>query len=132
MLTAEITATFEIVYPSDPDVYPDTEGGYTDPSNPWGGFRQVMPNTPGEAGYVDWAAWSAENVETLTLTLWDAALFVLDFPGAVWDHPTFTDCDPSIDYGTGESMTVTAHVRGHAAAVFELADVIDRHKLRSA
>lgn len=128
----KLTATYETLgeWPEGADE-PEREGGYTDPCNPWGGFKSAMPDRPEDAGYTSWQAWSADYVRTEELTLWDAAVFVLEFPGAVWDR--VHDCDPSINYRTGEETTVTLHVDpAHQVAVFELADIIEAHHLKDA
>jgi hypothetical protein len=118
-------ATYEILHWDDePDTEPEREGGYTDPNNPWGGFRSEVPDDlTGEA----FTAWCAENIETVQFdSLWDAAEFVVDFPGAVWDY---CEGDYSTNYRTGDEMGVTLHVDDkYANAVFALAAIIQKRQ----
>jgi hypothetical protein len=126
-MSIKVTATYDTVEWDGEDEDPIEHGGYTDPSNPWGGFRQEMPNTPEEAGYDSWAAWSAENVDTVEFeTVEEAAQFVVDFPGGVWD---LRECNPETDHRTGVTMSVTLHVEEtHRDAVFALAKAIQAAK----
>lgn len=118
-------ATYEILrFDDEPDTEPEREGGYTDPSNPWGGFRSEMPNELwGEA--LD--AWCAENIETVQFdSLWDAAEFVVEFPGGVWDY---CEGEYDVNYRTGDHMSVTLHVDDkYANAVFTLAAIIQKRQ----
>lgn len=120
-------ATYErLWYESDePDTEPTREGGFTDPNNPWGGFRQELPEhfNPGPQ-------WYEENVKTVEFdNLWEAAEFVVEFPGGVWD---FCEGEYStVDYRHGIEMQVTLHVQNHKEGVFAIAEFLqaqqDKH-----
>ena len=131
MAQITMTATYQTtVWESDePDTEPTICGGFTDPSNPWGGFKCELPDgCVGEAA----EAWMAENVETLTFdTVEEAAQFVADFPGGVWDYSA---SEPEMDHKTGVYMEVTLHVKGSAGGrrknVFALAHKIEAERDR--
>jgi hypothetical protein len=116
MITIQMTATYDTVEWEDGSEEPITTHGFTDPSNPWGGWKYELPDgVVGETA----KAWMAENVETLTFNnLLEAAQFVADFTGGVWDY---SECEPDQDYRTGISTRVTLHVHGHEQAVFAIA-----------
>lgn len=132
MNTITMTATYDDVWwdGDDDDEDPQERGGYTDPRNPWGGFRQEMPSTPGDAGYSTWEAWMGDNVETVSFdNVEEAAQFVIDFPGGVWD---LRDGEPEMDYKTGHTISVTLHVdRGDMPAVFAQVEILERDAARS-
>lgn len=109
--TVTFTATYECVYWPDPeDDTPMTWGGWCDPHNPWG---TADDDIPGAVEFDD------EPI-TVELPIWQAAEFIVDFPGGVWD---MRDCDPSENYRTGVSTQVTLHVAGPGAdAALEIAD----------
>lgn len=118
-----LSATYETITWSDEDEDGYTrEGGYTSPTNPWGGLRYAMPDDVyGEAA----AAWKAENAETVTFTsLVAAARFVADFPGGVWDYS---------ESPWENDTSVTLHVEGSnedVVAVFSLAEVMEARSAR--
>lgn len=119
-------STYEVLrFDDEPDSYPETEGGYTDPNNPWGRLRYEIPeDVVGEAA----KQWMEENVQYVEFdSLWEAAEFVVDFPGGVWDY---REGEYSTNYRTGDEMSVTLHVEDHQEAVFELADFIQAMKDR--
>lgn len=126
MLTIKMTATYDTVEWEDGCEEPITTGGYTDPSNPWGGWKNEMPDDiHGEAA----KAWATENVETVTFNnLLEAAEFVADFPGGVWDY---SECEAEQDYRTGVSTRVTLHVDGFETAVFNIAHAIEAARDRA-
>lgn len=117
-MTIRMRATYDETWreSADDDAETLTAGGYTDPSNPWGGFRYEKPDgLVGEAFVV----WQAENAEVVEFdTVEEAAQFVADFPGAVWD--LWPDCDESTN-GDDRSMRVVLHVLDQAPAVHALA-----------
>jgi hypothetical protein len=109
-----MSATYDTTLWEGEDEEPIEGGGFTDPTNPWGGFRVELPahenRTP---------QWYTENVTTVSFDdIAEAAQFVVDFPGAVWDY---CEGEAEQDYRTGEYTSVTLHVREHAAAVFAAA-----------
>lgn len=124
MITITMAATYETVQWEEECEEPDVERGYTDPSNPWGGWRYAMPESMhGEAA----RAWIAENAETVTFhTLQEAAQFVADFPGGVW---AYSECWPEQD--TGAYTTVTLHVDGFRDAVFAIAHAMEASSTRT-
>jgi hypothetical protein len=105
----------------EPDTEPTVGHGFTDPNNPWGGLRAEMPE--GICGDLA-AKWIDQNAETVEFTsLEEAAEFVADFPGGVWDY---SDSEHQvIDYATGEDMEVTLHVLDHTEAVHKRAREIE-------
>lgn len=121
-MNVTMTATYSRMwYESDePDTDPTMEHGWTDPRNPWGGFRTEVPEHESPT-----PEWYEENVEKITFdNLWEAAEFVVDFPGGVWD---FREGEyDTVDYRKGIEMEVTLHVQDHQPAVFELADYLQR------
>jgi hypothetical protein len=123
-ITITMSATFETVEYDDHDDGPLYGGGYTSPTNPWGGFKYNLPDgCHGEAA----EAWMAENVETVTFdSIEEAAQFVADFPGGVWQYSQGT---PSTD-AAGVETTVTLIVDGHRDAVFALARTIEDERDR--
>lgn len=114
--TVTLTATFTTYkWPSDEAEaeFPYINHGYCDPQNPWG----TLPHYVDES--TDWPEGRQEPI-TVTLPLWEAAEFIRDFPGGVWD---FREGEPStIDYGEGIDADVTLHVAGAEAAALELAE----------
>lgn len=110
-------------YESDePDTEPTFEHGYTNPHNPWGGLRSEVPDELcGEA----FVAWRDENVDVVEFdTMFEAAEFVADFPGGVWDYRE-GECE-CVDYRDGVYMHVTLHVdEVHKVDVFRAAEVIE-------
>lgn len=114
-------ATYETtLWESEDDAEPTLTSGYTNPCNPWGGWKSEMPE---RAHGPELAAWVAENVQEEVFTsVADAAEFVAEFSGAVWD--LVPDCSPNIDYRTGEETTVTLHVIDHAYEVLAAAKVL--------
>ena len=103
-----LRATYEgVLFPEEDDkcIYSDPFiwRGWCDPENPWG----TLDDEPRDQYSVD-----DEPIE-LILPPYQAAEFIRDFPGAVWD--LHTDCDPSQNYRTGVWTTVTLHVSGEAA-----------------
>lgn len=115
-MTITMRATFQDVeWESDePDTEPTITGGFTDPNNPWGGFRSEAPEgLVGEA----FVAWRDENVETLTFDdIEEAAEFIVDFPGGVWD---WCEGESSTDYKTGVNTEVTLHVESDWEILYE-------------
>lgn len=121
MPTIRMRATYMIhTWPDEPDTYPDEESGYTDPRNPWGGFRDAVPDDLiGEA----FARWRDENAAVIEFdSVEEAAQFVADFPGGVWDWEE-TEWDRLDD---GRDMEVTLHLVNDddKEAVFAAADKI--------
>ncbi len=116
-LAANVTmrATFDIVTPESAEVGDYARSGWVHPSNPWGSFP--------------WGSFGQDSAddscapETVTFdNLYDAALFVRDFPGAVWDY---SEGEASQHYATGEWKSVTLHVAHDTAAdVFRVLDMI--------
>jgi hypothetical protein len=129
MITITMHASYEAVRWEGEDEEPIVAYGLTDPSNPWGGFSAEQPE--GLHG-PDAARWHADHVMTETFdNLIDAAQFVVDFPGAVWDMPN-SYCEPNIDYGSGEETTVMLHVDGPwSTAIFTIAAAMQRHDDRT-
>lgn len=109
-----MSATYDIVAWFGDDEEPTESGGFTDPENPWGGFRVELPAQENRS-----PQWYTENVTTVEFDdLFEAARFVADFPGGVWDH---RECEAEQDYRSGEYTRVTLHVREHAPVVLMLA-----------
>jgi len=73
---------------------PDERGGWVDPSNPWGSFEQDRDDDSCEPA-------------AIYLPLVEAAEFLLEFPGAVWDY---SEGEAEQNVRTGEWKSVTAHV----------------------
>lgn len=109
-VTITMTATYDTTEweSEEPDTDPTITHGFTDPSNPWGGFKHEMPDgCVGDAA----KAWMAENVERLEFgDFEEAAQFVADFPGGVWDY---RECEADQDYRTGVYTRVTLHVESN-------------------
>lgn len=126
MLTIKMTATYDTAQWEDDSDEPITTGGYTNPSNPWGGWKNEMPDgIHGEAA----KAWMAENVETITFNNFvEAAKFVADFPGGVWDY---SECEAEQDLPTGVWTRVTLHVDGFETAVFNIAHATEAARDRA-
>jgi hypothetical protein len=101
--TVTLRATYTCWWwPSDePDTDHWTWGGWCDPRNPWG----TADDEPRETYDVE----GDEPIE-LVLPIYEAAEFIRDFPGAVWDW--HDDCDASQNYVNGAYTTVTLHVSG--------------------
>lgn len=117
--TVTLRATYDDTDPNDTDGGDFADHGYTDPRNPWGGFTVSVVDAPSGPPFV---AWREANAESVTLPLVPAAVFVADFPGAVWDWEP--DCDAEMTR-EGFYRRVTLHVDGEpaaVAAVFALAD----------
>lgn len=110
--TVTFTATYDCVYWPDPeDDTPMTWGGWCDPHNPWGTSNDDIPE--------QWDTSTTEEPITVELPIWQAAEFIRDFPGGVWDVSL---CCPSENYRTGVSTQVTLHVAGPGAdAALEIA-----------
>lgn len=105
-------------WPTDePDTDPWTWGGFCDPQNPWG----TADDTPREVYSVD----GDEPIE-LHLPVYEAAEFIRDFPGAVWDLRDMCDmCAPDQSFRNGAYTNVTLHVSGDAGeTALELASVL--------
>lgn len=116
-----LTATYDQVWwDNDEQEDPNEEGGFTDPLNPWGGFKHELPcHLSGDA----FKAWVADHVKVVECNPWEAAQTVVDFPGGVWDR---NECDSEQDVRTGRWTSVTLHVpTEHQELVFALADVIE-------
>lgn len=117
-----VTATYDTVEWKDeedgcPSEEPIETGGFTDPENPWGGWKTELPqgtNPPPE--------WYDSNVKRVTFdTAWEAAEFILDFPGGVLDY---SEGEGEQDLRTGVWTRVTLHVEGGQEWIFELCDRI--------
>lgn len=88
--------------------------GWCDPHNPWGTANDDIPANPSIWGTSD----GSEPIE-VTMPIWEAAQFITDFPGSVWD---MTDCGSEQNYRTGVYTSVTLHVTGTGdVAAMELA-----------
>ena len=114
--TVKLRATYDCVsWGQDVDGCPDTDpttwGGFCDPRNPWGTADDDLPDSlPYDGG---------EPIE-IELPIYEAAQFIFDFPGAIWDLEI--ECDPSHNYRTGVASTVVLHVDGQGApAALEIA-----------
>lgn len=104
-----MTATYDVDWFEDDEEDPYNEGGFTDPDNPWGGFRSELKawENPGPE-------WCADNVKRVTFdSLVDAAEYVVDFPGGVWD---WSECEAEQDVRTGRWTRVTLHVKSDEPA----------------
>lgn len=127
------------------DNYPRTEGGYTDPHNPWGGFKTAVPE--GLCG-PPFTAWRDENAKTVVFddddpgTLDDGDWFfavdrdarTMDLDDGRWqtfsalehaaqfivDFPggvwDFSEGEGSTNYRTGVETSVTLHVEAEHGA----------------
>ncbi len=90
-------------------VGPDGEeaGGFTDPRNPWGGADDAVPEMLCGERFV---AWRDANTTWIELGIEEAARFVAEFPGGVWDA---TEAEFStVDYARGTRRAVLLHVEG--------------------
>lgn len=118
-------ATYETITPGEGEDY-EIEGGFTDPRNPWGGFRIELPaDVYGERA----KEWMKDNVEVVEFaTIREAAEFVLEFPGAVWDYGDL-ECDASVDYQTGAETTVMLHVIPHTTELFKMVDELRKEAI---
>ena len=104
-----IRATYDCAYFPDGEEDPATWGGWCDPSNPWGtlwGDDEYRADDDGDA-----YGRNGPPVE-LTLPAGEAARFLADFPGGVWD---LCEGSSSVNYQTGVDVTVTAHADGPGA-----------------
>lgn len=121
-ITMRATYTDSWYESDEPDTYPTTEGGFTSPTNPWGGWKVSTEEDARKLNAGD-PNWPDAYIEVETFdNLWDAAEFVVEFPGGVWD---FREGEWSTeDYRTGREREVTLHVQNHREAVFELAAFI--------
>lgn len=121
-MTIEMTATYDEVWFEEGEEDPHELGGFTDPHNPWGGFRTELPaaENPGPE-------WYAENVTTVSFAgVEEAAEFVVDFPGGVWNY---SESESGQDVRTGHWLSVTLHVGGdEEAAVFARAEEIEAER----
>ena len=84
-------------------------GGWCDPSNPWGtlwGDDEYRADDDGDA-----YGRNGPPVE-LTLPVGEAARFLADFPGGIWD---LCEGVSQVNYQTGVFVTVTAHADGPGA-----------------
>lgn len=99
-------------WPSDePDTDHWTWGGWCDPQNPWG----TADDEPREQYHVE-----GDEPIDLFLPVYQAAEFIRDFTGGVWDLQT--ESDPDQNFRNGAYTNVTLHVVGEAApAALELA-----------
>src|SRR5688572_2919136 len=97
-----LRATYESIEWDDRYDDPQETRGYTNPRNPWYGFKDEVPE--GLVGPA-FTAWRDKNAETLTLTLWEAAEFVANFPGGVWDY---TEGESELQ-ADGTWLSVTLH-----------------------
>lgn len=90
-------ATFdETSFPSDePDSEYEKDGGWVDPSNPWGSFKQYRDDV------------SAEPDSVAFGNLADAVEFAAGFPGGIWDY---SDSGSTMDSRTGIWGSRTLHV----------------------
>lgn len=107
----------------EPDTEPMYETGFTQPHNPWGGWK-IRTDEEGAKINAGDTTWPDAYIEVETFNnLWDAAEFVVEFPGGVWD---FREGEYStIDYRKGVDREVTLHVGDeHKVAVLELAAFI--------
>jgi len=86
-----------------PDTHeiPREAHGWVDPMNPWGSLEQDVDD-------------DSCPPDSVVLPFGEAIDFLLDFPGGVWE---VTDCEPSVDWRTGRSKSVTAHVDGDPKVV---------------
>ena len=103
-----VRATFDIVRfddTDDPDGYTE-EQGWCEPTNPWGSMHHDEP-----------VILSFDSA-------WEAAEFILNFPGGVWDYE---DTYHETNMVTGADESVTLHV--DQPWVFELCDTIRNNKL---
>lgn len=104
--TVTFTATYECTYWPDPEGdEPLCWGGWCDPHNPWGTSNDDIPE--------QWDTMTTERPITIELPIWQAAEFIRDFPGGVWELGR--ECDPSENYRTGVTTQVTLHVSGPGA-----------------
>lgn len=126
MVKVHMRATYEDQwYESDePDTYPESETGFTDPHNPWGGWK-VRTDDEGRRINAGDPRWPDAYIEVAEFdNLWEAAEFVVDFPGGVWN---FREGEWSTeDYRTGRQREVTLHVDDHEEGVFAIAEIIQR------
>lgn len=108
----------------EPDTPESREDGFTDPHNPWGGWK-VRTDDEGERINAGDPEWPDAYIEIATFdTLWEAAEFVVDFQGGVWD---FREGEyDTVDYRTGRQREVTLHVQNHQEGVFAIAEIIQR------
>ncbi len=112
-----LTATFTTYKWSDvEDEFPAMNHGYCDPQNPWGTLPYYVDET------TEWPEGRQEPI-TVTLPLWEAAEFIRDFPGGVWD---FREGETStLNYKEGIDADVTLHVAGAWLAALELAERLE-------
>lgn len=104
-----IRATYDCVYFPDGEEDAATWGGWCDPSNPWGtlwGDDEYRADDDSDA-----YGRNGPPVE-LTLPVGEAARFLADFPGGVWD---LCEGSSSVNYRTGVDVSVTAHADGPGA-----------------
>lgn len=107
----------EVEWPDEVDD-PEIRHGWTDPHNPYGGLKTETTDLWGDA-----AGAAMDEAETVEFDdVWEAAEFIVDFPGGVWDY---SEGESDFDYGTGISTGVTLHVdEGDQAFLFALADLV--------
>lgn len=95
--------------------------GYTDPTNPFGGFSYENPGLTGEA----FVRWQADNAELVRFdTIEEAAEFVADFPGETDGYGNEGYVEPS-EMADGRDRLVTLHVLDQAEDVFRAARTIE-------
>lgn len=105
-----IRATFDAWKWNDESDDPDERGGWVDPSNPWGSFEQDSRDDSAEP-------------ESITLPLFEAAEFLKDFPGGVWNYDD--GCEAEQNVRTGEYKQVTAHIPSELETiVFAIMDAL--------
>lgn len=85
--------------------------GWVDPRNPWGSLEQESEDRSCEP-------------DSVTLPLMEAAEFLSDFPGGVWDY---SESESEQDIRTGEWKSVTAHIiapKGAEPLIFAIMDAL--------
>jgi hypothetical protein len=102
---ATLRATFECVQWPEDEEDPLIWHGWCDPRNPWGTADTDPPDSPSIWGS---DAGSSEPIE-LELPIYEAAEFIRDFPGGVWDH---TESESEQSWRSGVWTSVTLHVSG--------------------
>lgn len=117
-------ATYECYYwPDDGQENPWTWHGYCDPCNPWGTLNDDVPAAPSI-----WGTVAGDEPIEYTLPIWQAAEFIANFPGGVWDLQW--ECQPDQNYRTGVYSDVTLHMDGDGAeaAMVIATDIRERRK----
>lgn len=103
-----IRATYDCVYFPGGGEDAALWGGWCDPSNPWG---TLWGDDEYRADDSDAYGRNGPPVE-LTLPVGEAARFLADFPGGVWD---LCEGSSSVNHRTGVDVSVTAHADGPGA-----------------